>query len=99
MKFVVFEGYVSVGVRAERDRPHPWNGPGELETGKLETGKLETGNWKTGNWTAGNWKLDTPKLETGKLSLLTWHGDQQAMFVLRAGTLGTGKLKTKKLET
>ena len=54
MKFVIFEGYVSVGVRAERDRPHPWNGPGELETGKLETGKL---------------KLETGKLEIRRLEI------------------------------
>ena len=54
MKSVVFEGYVSVGVRAERDRPHPWNGPGELETGKLETGKLETGKLEIGRLEIGS---------------------------------------------
>ena len=49
MKFVVFEGYVSVGVRAAHDRPHPWNGPGELETGNWKTRKLEIGRLEIGS--------------------------------------------------
>ena len=70
MKSVVFEGYVSVGVRAERDRPHPWNGPGELETGKLETG-----NWKTRNWKLENWKLDGWKLEARHSKAGNWKAE------------------------
>ena len=55
MKSVVFEGYVSVGVRAERDRPHPWNGPGnwKLESWKLEYSKLETGKLEIGRLEQG----------------------------------------------